>query len=337
MATISTYNKLGLKVRQPLLHTLVLGEATINAAVAIILFTLINVHSQDNVHSRTVGLLISISLFGSIALGVVLSCLLIFLMGCCNMHGREKPLMLSFLGSAFLVFSVAESYEMSGIIANMVAGIVFRRYGARLLTDPGERSTTEMFDLFASLTESLVFVLVGAIASLIADADGFTFGLWAVLLCLVARGVAVPACAAISNTSKNLADQIGFKRPNMITWEHQFAMWNSGLRGGVSLFLALELNPEWCGLPKKLIIVEGTFVVIVVLLVLEGISTEWLLGFLGMTHDKEGDGADKQSTEVGEGQWGTQWATQVVDFLEPVVLGGKDQLEERVKGGALEE
>jgi len=337
MATISTFNKLGLKERQPLLHTLVLGEAAINDAVAITLFTLTNGHERSG---DTWMPLLIITLFGSIALGCALSCLLIFMMGCFNMHGRERPLMLCFLGSAFLVFSIAESYLMSGIIANMVAGIVFRRYGSRLLTEHGECSTTGMFALFGSLAESLVFALVGAIASLLAGAEGLVFGVWATILCFAARGLAVPACAAVSNISKSIAGHFEERSPqNVITWKHQLAMWNSGLRGSVSLFLALELNPAWCGTSGKLVIVEGTFLVIVVVLILEGISTEWLLGFLGMVHNtREGGGAElQQPAVVGGGQWGTQWTTLVVDFFEPIVLGDKDELEVRVKNGALED
>ncbi|CAK0896312.1 unnamed protein product, partial [Prorocentrum cordatum] len=108
-------------ISSPLLYTMVFGEAAINDAVAITLFTLVNSSG-----STSIGEEIAICLFGSILCGAALACLVVSLMGYCRMHGRSRLLTLATLGSAWLIFAMAESMDLSGIIANLFAGIVFR-------------------------------------------------------------------------------------------------------------------------------------------------------------------------------------------------------------------
>jgi len=52
-------------------------------------------------------------------------------------------------------------------------------------------------------------------------------------------------------------------------------MWHGGLRGGIALVLALEIDAKWCN--YKATIVNGTFITICVLLLVCGGSTEILL------------------------------------------------------------
>ncbi|CAK0896313.1 unnamed protein product [Prorocentrum cordatum] len=126
-------------------------------------------------------------------------------------------------------------------------------------------------------------MLVGVIASLLTSGSGLLFGLWGTLLCLAARGAVVPACAAASNAGKRVAAYMEDRAPvNILTWRHQVMMWNGGLRGGVSLVLALELNKDWCHPKEKDPIVEGTYVIIVLLLIVCGGTTTRLLSCVGM-------------------------------------------------------
>merc|ERR1719420_2140554 len=92
------------------------------------------------------------------------------------------------------------------------------------------------------------------------------FGLLATAMCLIARVFSVFPCGAIVNLMKHVQSE-----PNTLSWQRLVMMWHSGLRGGIALVLALEVNAEWCD--HKATIVNGTFVVICVLLNFMGIKT----------------------------------------------------------------
>merc|ERR1711897_49432 len=69
-----------------------------------------------------------------------------------------------------------------------------------------------------------------------------------------------------------------YEDQHKVTWRHQFMLWQSGLRGGIALVLALEIG-EWCA--HKDTIIDGTFVVIVALLLTCGSTTELFIELLG--------------------------------------------------------
>merc|ERR1719456_1782402 len=107
----------------------------------------------------------------------------------------------------------------------------------------------------------------------------------AVVLCLVARIFSILPCGLLVEGLKNMESE-----PHKLGWKRLIMMWHSGLRGGIALVLALEVNAKWC-LHKDLI-VNGTFVVICVMLLLLGGSTETVLGLMGIqTHVKAADEA----------------------------------------------
>merc|ERR1719235_1571847 len=107
---------------------------------------------------------------------------------------------------------------------------------------------------------------------------GILFGLLAVAMCLVARVFAVFPCGVIVNGIKRMQGE-----PNTLSWQKLFMMWHSGLRGGIALVLALEVNGDWC--EHKATIVNGTFVVICTCLFILGGSTEVMLKWMGVeTH-----------------------------------------------------
>merc|ERR1719230_2008486 len=86
---------------------------------------------------------------------------------------------------------------------------------------------------------------------------------------------------------------------HVVTWRHQIMLWNSGLRGGIALVLALEINGEWCA--HKATIIDGTFVVIVALLLTCGSTTELLIEALGFDTQPEAGAESGQESLLSDG------------------------------------
>lgn len=274
VATLSTYHQLGV---EPLLNIMVFGESTINDAVAIVLFNVIN-ENWDNLSYLSAAWRICVLLFGSMGFGTVVSTILIVFMRFAKMTGHTHGEVLYVWTCAFFIFALAESLHFSGIIANLFAGIVFGIYARRHLTEQGERVCDTYLKLSAATADNCVFVLCGTSTAMMNSLRGFEFGLLALVMCLVARLFSVFPCGVIVNAMKSMQGE-----PNILSWQKLVMMWHSGLRGGIALVLALEVNGQWC--EHKAMIVNGTFVVICTCLFILGGSTEVMLRFMGVeTH-----------------------------------------------------
>jgi NhaP-type Na+/H+ or K+/H+ antiporter len=205
-----------------------------------------------------------------------LSVLLLLIMRVTKMrHDRHASILFIWI-TPFFVYALAESTGMfSGIIATLVSGIVFGTYGRFHLEGEGAEEADSFFDLTAGLADKAVFMLCGASTAMITSYRGIYFGCCAVVLCLLARVIATVPCGCVVNFYKKAVGD-----PHTLSWQHLFMMCHGGLRGGIALVLALEIDATWC--PFKATILNGTFIVICTLLLFCGGSTEFFLKALGI-------------------------------------------------------
>lgn len=276
VATLATFGQLRMEDRNPLLNTMVFGEAAINDAVAIVLFNVINTMPLTEVHPGVAGLEVAWLLCGSITFGVVVAAALVLAMRLISLPSASVGRTTYLFVSAYFVFAFAETVELSGIIANLFAGVVFKKYGApHFAREDDEHSAGEYLELSAHMGDMAVFILCGASTALMNSRKGLVFGLCAVGLCAVGRAASISVCGALSNALKKVQED-----PAVITMKHQFMMWHSGLRGGIALVLALEIDATWC--QHKATILNATFFIICVFLLIFGSTTEMCLQKLDM-------------------------------------------------------
>lgn len=276
VATLSSYGKLDIARRQPLLNTIVFGEAGTNDAVAIVIFYTINESPLEDVDFAQVrSKVVDLFLF-SLVFGTGLAMLLVLGIRVARLKENVKLITVYCVASAYFIFTMAESIHLSGIIASLFAGMVFNLYGGQHLTEPQLEFATEFLETNAHFADDCIFMMCGTATAIMNTYRGLGLGFAALLCCLVGRVVSVVICSSISNGIKKLSDD---KR--IITWRHQVMMVHGGLRGGIALVLALVINTEWCA--NKDILIEATFFVIVALLLLCGSTTEIVLAKLGMT------------------------------------------------------
>eukprot|EP00928_Gymnodinium_smaydae_P030540 TRINITY_DN22685_c0_g4_i1.p1 TRINITY_DN22685_c0_g4~~TRINITY_DN22685_c0_g4_i1.p1 ORF type:complete len:667 (+),score=115.10 TRINITY_DN22685_c0_g4_i1:69-2069(+) len=314
VATLACYKKLGLKEKHALLYTLVFGEAMINDAVAIVLFDVFN-HSMiahisvSHIISEAAYLLI-----GSILLGCLLSGILIGFMRFSTLSGHTLSQVIFMYMSGYFIFSFAEAVGQSGIIANLFAGIMFRQYGVKHFLPKGRVIAAEFLEISGKVADNVVFLLCGTSAGLVQSSSAIVFGVVGVLLCLIARAAAIVVCSALANGMKACQ-----KDPNAITWRHQVMMWHGGLRGGIALVLALEVDGTWC--KNKGLLIDGTFINIVVLLLVCGSTTEKVLEFVGLVSPPRdeaegGTGTSSLASVSEEGEWGDSVPTHTSESLQ---------------------
>lgn len=280
VATLASYAKAGVAATQPLLNIMVFGESAINDAVAIVIFDVIN-NEWDELDTLKACYQVAFLLFGSILFGIFMSGCLIFLMRIARLPGHTNAEILYIWVSAYFIYSTAESCGVSGIIANLFAGMFFSIYGKQHLAEDGQELATDYLELSGQTADTAVFIMCGTSTAMINSWKGIEYGGIAVVLCLLARGISVPACAAATNFLKVVEGE-----PFMLTWQHQVAMWHGGLRGGIALVLALEIQATWC--QHKGMIINATFVVISALLLILGSSTDILLQKLGFSGQDAG-------------------------------------------------
>eukprot|EP00450_Noctiluca_scintillans_P023695 CAMPEP_0194518746 /NCGR_PEP_ID=MMETSP0253-20130528/52229_1 /TAXON_ID=2966 /ORGANISM="Noctiluca scintillans" /LENGTH=484 /DNA_ID=CAMNT_0039362817 /DNA_START=201 /DNA_END=1655 /DNA_ORIENTATION=- len=326
VATLTIFGKMNMPRRQPLLNALVFGESVINDAVAIVIFKVINIHSLVETETHwmsSVGTVLNL-LFSSMLLGIGLSILLVFCLRFTRNQQNTMQMVMTVYVSAYFIFTLAETVNMSGIIATLFAGVVFRIYGKPHFSERGKESCDNFLECSAHFADSFVFLLCGASAALVESHLAFFFGLGALFFCIIARMVSVGTCSMLSNVLKHMAGD-----PNVITLRHQAVMAHSGLRGGIALVLSLEINGAWC--VHKSLIIDATFIVICAMLLVSGSTTELMIQSVGL--EKKQDDVEEAprladtSRRLGGKYINSVWGS-VHQLLQDVLVGSQVSVNE---------
>jgi len=319
VATLATFTQLKIAERQPMLNSLVFGESMINDAVAIVMFNAVNFSASG----QQKGLLLSIFwLFsGSMLLGGVAAAALVLPLRFARLPGKSLPEVFYIFLTPYLIYALAETFDLSGIIACLFAGIVFRLYGAQHLTEEGLHKVDNFLETMGRFADSGVFILCGCSTALI-DVGCLGYCLCGLILCLFSRAVMVQVCGALSNRLKTFRHQ---QQEEMISWKHKFMIWLSGLRGGIGLMLALEIDEKWCGSLNKERIINTTFFLVCTLLFFCGSMTEPCLKMLGLVRNKSGElqsaGPTPPPSDLASNASNGSSSNGVEDFHENVQVG----------------
>ena len=162
-------------------------------------------------------------------------------------------------------YLLAESIHASGVIAVVVAAMIFGNFGARIgMTPTTKLNIGNFWDVAALLANSIVFLMVGLEITRIGIFNKWGTIFAAIGIVLVARSVAVFASLAFI---KNFPH----------SWKH-IINWG-GLKGSLSIALALSLPYDFKGRDELLVL---TFFVVFFSLVVQGLSVKTLIRFLGV-------------------------------------------------------
>jgi CPA1 family monovalent cation:H+ antiporter len=171
---------------------------------------------------------------------------------------------------------VALKIDVSGPIAMVVAGLVVGNITAPRLTAEVRLPLQTFWSGVDDTLNSLLFVMIGLVAITIHSLPLAPLGisvLVAVVVCLIARAISVYLPLAALNATPALNANT-FAMTRLFTW--------GGLRGGLALALALSLPDS----PEKPLIINMTFGVVAVSILIQGstigklFSPDYLKGIL---------------------------------------------------------
>ena len=240
----------------------VAGESLFNDGVGVVLFSLllgIAVSGQTPSFAEGAMSLVH-EAGGGIVLGAVLGGLLFTMLRSINNYQVEVLLTLAaVLGG----YELASYLHVSGPLAMVVAGVIIGNHGRSLaMSDTTRRHVDLFWELLDEILNAVLFVLLGLEIVVIAyPHNGMLAAVAVVALTLLARLLTVGLPMASFKRWFGLSDDAWM----ILTW--------SGLRGGISVALALSLPAG----PYRDLILALTYAVVVFSILVQGLTVKPLV------------------------------------------------------------
>lgn len=270
VSVLAIFKKLNLPAR---LSSVVEGESLFNDGTAVVVFRIILGVVLGVVSDSGVAIAFSsvrefvLVVFGGLAIGAAVGVV------ASTLTSRFEDYLLEITlttVAAYGSYFAAETIGVSPVISVLVAGLVIGNYGRRI----GMSATTQIavnsfWEYAAFVVNSLVFLLIGLevqISSLASDGLAIACGIAAML---AGRAVAVYTLMPVVNR---------FTQPAPWSWQH--VLFWGGLRGSLSIALALSLPLTVADRP---LLVTMTFGAVLFSLLAQGLTMRPLLRRLGFT------------------------------------------------------
>jgi CPA1 family monovalent cation:H+ antiporter len=262
IAVVSIFRALGAPKR---LTVLIEGESLLNDGTAVVLFSLVLASTQGDGWHLGSAVLDFVRVSGC---GVLVGLAMGFVLSEVIKRIDDPPLEIALTAiAAYGSFIIADRFEWSGVLATVTAGMVCGSYGAPRGMSASTRTAVESFWAFVAFAlNSLVFLLVGVEGSslgVLRDAALIACALGAML---VARLIVVGAVGAGLRKTR---ERLEWSWVLMLTW--------GGLRGALSMVLALALPQSYAGRGILIVMTSGA---VMLSIVLQGLTASRVLGAL---------------------------------------------------------
>jgi Na+:H+ antiporter len=256
VSVVAAFRELGVSKR---LSTIVEGESLFNDGTSIVLFRIVLTVVVASAFNLPASILEFMRLvIGGIALGFALGYLTARAMIRIDDYLVEISATVVLAWGSYLL---GEYLGVSGIITVVVAGLVLGNYGGRVSFSPTTKIVlAHVLEFVSFVANSFIFLLIGLQVELSDLSSNLQPILWAIAATLVGRAIAV----------YSLSLPLGrFSNPIPLRWQH-LLFWG-GLRGGVTLALALSLPII---IPDRESLIVAAFGVVLFTLVVQGLTIE---------------------------------------------------------------
>lgn len=270
VSVVALFRELGASKK---LTVLMEGESLFNDGVAVVAFLLlVGIPLGTKVFSVTDTVA---SFFTFVGIGIGVGCLVGF--GISYLTQRfDLPLVEQSLTlvSAYGTYLITEELGGSGVISVVTVGIILGNFGSRIGMNPRTRLlVSEFWDFLAFFVNSIVFLLIGDQIRFESLSDNLDIIAIAIVAVLVTRFVSIYGLAKLSNTFTEVD----------ISIPEQTVLWWGGLRGSVSIALALSVPVSLSGRQD---IIDTVFGVVLFTLLIQGLTTQWVLKKLNLIGDQ---------------------------------------------------
>lgn len=276
VAVVALFRSIGVPRR---LMMLVEGESLFNDGASIVLFNVLVAAAVTGVAAQPAGELAAEAVvdflrvaIGGIAIGASLGWIV------SRIGARIDDYLVVTTVTTVLAFGsylLAESVEVSGVLAVVAAGMVVGNLGTRQMTATTRIGMLSFWEYLGFVANSLIFLLIGLAVDMPQLLEQLGTISLAVIAVLLSRAVAVYGLSALVNI-----------RAARVPLAYQHVLFWGGLRGAVGLALALSLPTAFANAE---LLQTMAFGVVIFTLLVQGTTMSGLLRRLKLVqhHDQE--------------------------------------------------
>ena len=276
------------------------GESLVNDATSLVIFQMALTASDTGTFSLGPALLRFLwAAGGGILIGLAAGWSIAFIRRSLRRKPDPNPVVETSLSllTPFLAFLAADRAGVSGVLAVVVVGLYLGHASARLLTASSRLQAINMWEVVDFLLEGLLFIIVGlglplALGAVSGQSEAtlprLVLAAAAVSLVVIVLRIAWVFPATYS--PRYFRRRFQAKRDTYPPWQNVFFEGWAGLRGAVSLVVALSIpfaTGSGTPFPGRDLVIFLTFIVILVTLVGQGLTLRPLIWKLGLTEDNE--------------------------------------------------
>ncbi len=239
------------------LETKIAGESLFNDGVAVVVFiTILQLAKPGaDLNMSSILMLFGQEAVGGLVLGIIIGYIGYKLIASIDNYQVEVLITLAIVMGGY---TLAHYTHVSGPLAMVAAGLITGNHGKSLgMSDITAEYVDKFWELIDEILNALLFVLIGLELLIIQTNQKILFAAIIILfITLITRYVSV----YIPSIAVRLKERITQKTILILTW--------GGLRGGISIALALSINPEY----NKDIWVTITYVIVCFSILVQGMT-----------------------------------------------------------------